>query len=67
MPKMKCARAGSTTRPSTKALNNAKVLVNANGLKSFPSADSIAKTGTKLTTVVANAVVIADATSTVAT
>ncbi len=54
------------TSPSTKAPSSAKVLVKAKGRNSFPSADSMAKTGTKLTMVVARAVVMAEATSTVA-
>ena len=44
----------------------AKVLVNANGLNSLPSAATIVNTGKKLTTVVATAVITAEATSVVA-
>ncbi len=42
---------------------NANVLVNASGLNSFPSAPIIVKTGKKLTTVVATAVITALPTS----
>ncbi len=44
----------------------ANVFVNASGRNNLPSAACMAKTGKKLTTVVARAVIIADATSTVA-
>ena len=57
---------GSIRIPIKNAATRAKVLVNANGRKSFPSAFSIKKTGRKLTTVVARAVVTAGATSSVA-
>ena len=44
----------------------ANVFVKASGLKSFPSAACMAKTGKKLIIVVVNAVITADATSTTA-
>lgn len=62
----RCASAGKMAMPSTKEAPRANVFVNASGLNNFPSADSMANTGKKLTTVVASAVVIADDTSTVA-
>ncbi len=46
---------------------NANVFVKAKGVNNLPSCACIAKTGKKLTTVVAKAVTIAPATSTVAT
>ena len=48
------------------AATSAKVLVNASGVKSFPSAPLIVNTGKKLTTVVATEVSTAPATSRVA-
>ncbi len=62
----KCAIAGMNKIPMVKAENSANVLVQANGLNNFPSEACIAKTGKKLTTVVATAVIIAEATSVVA-
>src|ERR1035437_4431325 len=66
MEKRMCARVGKTIIPNRNEHSNANVLVNANGRNSFPSAASIAKTGRKLTTVVASAVVTAGETSEVA-
>ncbi|MBA7593000.1 hypothetical protein ES708_35206 [subsurface metagenome] len=58
-----CAKAGITTIPINNADIIAKDFVKASGLKSLPSAACIANTGKKLTTVVANAVTTAEATS----
>ena len=57
---------GINTMPMIRAAIRVKVLVKASGLKSLPSAASIANTGRKLTTVVVNAVMTAGATSVVA-
>ena len=59
-------RAGIRVSATTIEAINAKVLVNASGLKSLPSGPSIAKTGRKLTMVVATAVSTAPPTSRVA-
>ena len=61
-----CASDGMIIKPMIKAEIIANVFVNARGLKSFPSAACMKKTGKKLTTVVVKAVITADATSTVA-
>ena len=64
--KITCAIAGMITIPITSDDNSAKVLVNASGLNSFPSASCMANTGRKLTMVVASAVIMAEATSVLA-
>ena len=64
--KIKFAKVGMIIKPITNAESMVKVLVKASGLNNFPSAASIAKTGRKLTMVVARAVITAPATSTVA-
>ena len=64
--KMIWARAGIIISPVIIADSMANVLVNARGLNNFPSAACIAKTGRKLTIVVARAVINAGATSIVA-
>ena len=57
------ANAGIKRIPIKSADNKANVLVNANGRNSFPSAACQVNTGRKLTTVVAKAVITAEATS----
>ena len=59
-------RVGNTIKPRINADKRAKVLVNARGWNSLPSAACIAKTGRKLTNVVAMEVTTAARTSVVA-
>ena len=58
--------AGRNIMPINNDDNKANVFVKAKGLNNFPSEACMAKTGKKLTTVVAKAVMIAEATSVVA-
>jgi hypothetical protein len=58
-----CATGGIIVKATTTEAISAKVLVNARGLKSLPSAPVIVKTGRKLTTVVETAVNTAPPTS----
>ena len=64
---MATAKVGIKNKVTTTADSNAKVLVNAKGLKSLPSAPVIVKTGIKLMIVVSTAVTMAPETSVVAT
>ena len=64
MEKRLWARAGTTISPRISEATSANDLVKAKGRNSFPSAASIAKTGRKLTIVVARAVIMAEPTST---
>ena len=62
----KWANAGINKIPINNDEIKANVFVKAKGLNNFPSDACIAKTGKKLTMVVAKAVIIAEATSVVA-
>ncbi len=64
--KIIAAKGGININATNNEAINAKVLVNANGLKSLPSAPTIVNTGIKLTIVVRTAVIIAPETSVVA-
>ena len=65
-PKSQWAKGGIKMTATMMDANSAKVLVNAKGRNSFPSAATIVKTGKKLMMVVATAVMTAEATSVVA-